>query len=548
MLSAVQQDMIVRALARNEAISAFIAQNWLRVTYRRLLYGGYKRDDGSLAPPHTKALAFHAAMNDPRVLTGVIAGGRRSGKTFTGLSEFCSWIIGERPWDGSKTAPLMSGRRWLIVAPNFSTAVPDVIEPYLEMRIGHLIVDRVRNQQKALVTAILKNGDIVRINSYEQFLKVSREQTNVFQSGHFDGVICDEPPPRDVWLGIKRGLVTGQSRGWGKAIICGTPDKEEFGWVFDDLYSHAGNVGGHDDSIYAAQFSIYDNPENTPAAIERMKSGLTEEEQEAIIHGRWRHLTGRIYKGFDETLHVQHWDPLVLPDGTASDWPIIMCVDPATRRPWAAVWAAVAPDGSLHVVREYPSDPFESMHSCNNDFKDYARIFRDIEAEFPTKGDGHWSGSSRVLWRIMDPNAGPSRTPGGGELSIAEFMGKHGFTFDTDIEDGLQIGHTRVRGLLAIPDKDQPVTPLNRPALFIHSTDDHPCRNVIWSLNHYVYDEYHTQGKALREDPRATGKDHADCVRYIAMRMPRYVSWRSIGQWTARSKGALRERIRGSRW
>lgn len=549
MLTALQQDMLVRAQARNEALASYLACNWLRVNYRRLLYGGYTKEDGQVAKPHAKAIGFHDAAARPEIKTLVIAGGRRSAKTFTGMSEFCSWPLGERPWNGTKTAEPMAGRRWLIVAPNFSTAIPDVIEPYLELRLGHMIVDRIRNQQKALVTAVLKNGDTIRLNSYEQYLKAGREQTHVFQSGHFDGVLCDEPPPREVWLGIKRGLVTGESRGWGKAIICGTPDQEAFGWIFDELYSRAGNLGGDDPTIWATDFSIYDNPGNSSDAIDRLRSGLSEEEQEAIIYGRFRHIVGRVYKTFNERLHVQSWDPLVLPNGEASSWPIIMVCDPAARRPWAFVWLALDPEGGLHVVDEWPRTNFEAMRTCAMSYEDYANVIRDVELTFPTlDSSGHeLEGGRRVLWRIMDPNSGPSRSPGGGDLSHAEAMGKLGFAFDTEVEDSIPVGHQTVRGLLNLPDSDQPPSALNRPMLFVHSTPDRPCRNVIWSFLHYVYDAVQ-EGRLAKEDPLPAGKDHMDCIRYAAMRAPRYVNWREVGSRARASHGSVIERARRSRW
>lgn len=532
MLTQAQVDVLLRAVARKRSIEERLSAAWLAVKYRAYLHGGWTRDDGSSAPGHAKAQLFHEACKDPLHHTFIIGGGRRSSKTFSAMSEFCAWVRGFRPWDNSPTAPPGVSRRWLIVAPNYSTAVPDVIEPYLDLRLGDMIVDRVRNQQKALVTAILKDGSVIRINTFEQYLKIGREQTSVFQSGHFDGVLIDEVCPREVWIGIKRGLVTGRSRGWGKAIIAATPDKAEFGWVYDELYSVAHNKGGPDRGIWATEFSIYDNPGNTAEAIESLASGLLEEEREAIIYGHFRHLTGRVFKNFDESNNVVSWDCLVDTDGFATSWPIVLVVDPATRRPWFMTWFALDPEGGLHVVREWPTTDFEKMRDCSLDFHDYAKVIAEVEAGFPvkTKDDMLHAGKDRVLWRLMDPNYGatPSTTKRGEPFHRA--LEEWGYYFDCDIIDDISKGHHEVRGALKLPDPTKPLGPLNMPRLMVHATKDYPIRNIRWAFGHYIHDDYKDTGRAVKETPRDIGKDAMDTVRYCIMKPIWFVDWTRRGE------------------
>jgi len=526
-------DLLVRASGRLKAVEERMANRWLAVKYRQYLNGGWIRPDGTTAKPHTPAIAFHEACKDPEHHTFVIGGGRRSSKTFTAMSEFAAWVRGSRPWDNSKTCPLGIPRRWLIVAPNYSTAVPDVIEPYLLQRLGDIIVDKVRNQQKALVTAVLRDGSVIRINTYEQFLKVGREQTSVFQSGHYDGVLCDEVPPREVWLGIKRGLVTGRSRGWGKAIIAATPSQAEFGWLYDEVYCHAHNKGGDERGVWATEFSIYDNPSNTDEAIASLAVGLTDEEQEAIIWGRFRHLTGRVYKTFNEDIHLSGTDPLVDAEGFATSWPIIMSVDPAWRRPWYMLWSALDPHGRLHPVREWPTRDYEKIRDCSLGESDYAKIIEEIESTLPVKirGGAEARGRDRVAFRCMDPNAGPSSVGAAGSgKSMSQLLEPWGYYFDVEIEDSIEAGHTQIRDMLKLPNPDAPLSELNSPGLIIHSTPDNPLRNLIWAMNHYIYDDYRDASRSPKERVRDMGKDPADALRYAKMSEPWYFDWRDRGR------------------
>lgn len=545
LLTQAQVDVVLRAAARHRSVQDRLSKAWLAVKYRQYLHGGWTRSDGTLAKPHTKAIDFHEACKDPLHHTFVIGGGRRSSKTFSAMSEFCAWVRYSRPWDNTPTCPVGPPRRWLIVAPNYSTAVPDVIEPYLDMRLGDVIVDRVRNQQKALVTAVLKDGSIIRINTFEQYLKIGREQTSVFQSGHFDGVLCDEVPPREVWIGIKRGLVTGRGRGWGKAIIAATPDKAEFGWVYDELYSKAHNKGGGERGIFATEFSIYDNPANTDDAIESLKSGLSEEEIEAVIYGHFRHLTGRVYKTYDEKIHLARWDPLVDAQGYATTWPIVQIIDPAGRRPFYILYAAIDPEGGRHYVREWPTEDFERMRNCALGWSDYAKIIEEIEAGLPHSGpDGvERSGRDRVLWRLMDPNYGPTPSSTEAGRTMSEMLEDWGYFFDTDIVDNIPTGHIQVRRALTLPQPGMPVTTLNQPRFMIHATEAHPMRNLRWGMAHYIHGEFKDDAKSPREVPLDIGKDQADAVRYCHMKDLWFINWLARNESYTRMRMARTKRL-----
>jgi hypothetical protein len=167
-----QIDALIRTRAAVAALEERASYYWLAITYREWLYGGWTRDDGKIAKPHYKSIKLHEACKHPEYDTFAIFGGNQSSKSVTAMSEFCSWIRGERPWDGSVTAPSGQSRDWLMAGPSFSKHFPLTLNPYFELRMGDWIVEQIKSQQKNTVMYVLKNGDRVHCLSYEQFLKL----------------------------------------------------------------------------------------------------------------------------------------------------------------------------------------------------------------------------------------------------------------------------------------------------------------------------------------------------------------------------------------
>ncbi len=574
-------DALNRGQATLGALRAVQAKHWLKNKYSAYLYGGWMRPDGhggmEPAPPHKKAMRFHEAakalfcpdcwshvgqmgedetevfscrcgrktsLRDCRLYSVLfVGGGHQSSKTFGAMSEYCSWMRGERPWDGSITAPKGQGRDWGIGAMSFTKAFDQVICPYFETRMGDLISDRVMNANKTISHYRLVNGDRVHCYSYEQYLKAGRKEgsANVFQQAMFYAFLWDEVPPPGARVSTRRGLVRARSAGWGREIIAATPIRSPV--LFDKVYKAARNKGGDQNHIYAIEFSIYDNPSLTPDAIEEIIHDYPAEELEARVHGRFLHLAGRIYDMFDDSVHVwdeDEYDPLVtfetqgnaVDDQEPSDWPIIMSLDPHDRKPWAMGWYALSPTGDMVCVREWPDQPIEKMQSARRfGFDDYAERIREVELTLP-------GGPSRVLWREIDPNFGRRGVTASKGKSIRDELRTLGYYFRDDVIDRKPDGHAAVSTLLRY-DTEQPLSELNRPKLFVLSR----CRNHIWSFGCYTHPEHVDPDKPPPKNPKEQGKDHMDCVRYAVMRKPRHRDWREGQEWytTGRAKFARRQ-------
>ena len=448
--------LLQRAHALKESLLKQQSKNWLGTHYRRSLYGGWTREDGSTAPPHRKAIKFHEA----------------SKALFCHTCQNYLGQIGSDPdekWEckGCGSENILPPKDnepgdWLLSGPSFSKHFPLTLNPYFEQRMAHRIVDKTKNQMKVTTMYTLDSGDRVHCLSYEQYLKAGSQQTNPFEGPRWKGALFDEPPPRGVWVATKRGLLRWQSkyskppfaqcyqtvfigggnqssksyssasencaringeRAWdgslslhyGRAIFACTP--LEAAWMFHEIYSNAWNKGGTNRSIFAIEFDITDNPALTDKAIEQFSEGLSPEEREARKHGRFKHLSGRIFSEYDEEVHVydpETFNPLVdkyQPTGEASSLPIVMAVDPHPKKPWFMCWTAIGPDGYRYVVDEWPNEDYRQMKYSKLGLDDYAAVIRDKEAMMP-------GGEARVLWREFDPNM--SRTP----KTVAEEIGR----------------------------------------------------------------------------------------------------------------------------
>lgn len=554
---------IERARLAVDAMKRQSSSEWLASTYRKSLYGGWVREDGSEAPPHKKAIKFHESAKSLYChADGTYLGQIGSDRMEKFTCALCGSVneippATEEPGD------------WLLSGPSFSKHFPLTLNPYFEEAMGDMIVDTVKNQQKVTTMYVLSTGDRVHGLSYEQYLKVGRDQTNPFEGPRWKGALFDEPPPREVWIATKRGLLKWQSkytkapfaqvhqtsfigggnqssksytsrsefcanirgeRPWdkslspflGRAIFACTPLTSP--WLYHEIYRNAWNRGGSNRSIFAIEFDITDNPALTDKAIAAFSEGLSPEEKEARLHGRFKHLSGRIFTEFDAEVHVyepsefsplnKSYDPL---DPEASEMSVIMSADPHPRKPWFMLWVAIGADDRKYVVDEWPNEDFFAMKNSSLGLNDYAEVIADKEVAMP-------GGSHRVLWREFDPNM--SRTPktvADGSTTLVQEMEERGYYFESDVNDSISFGHSLIHTLLRWNDSE-PLSAENRPMLYISSK----CRNLLYAMENYMWDDRYNQDpeRAAPIKPKDLGKDPIDALRYCLAREQSPTNWR----------------------
>lgn len=327
-----------------------------------------------------------------------------------------------------------------------------------------------------------QDGSYTTIYSHDQD-SIKLEGTNI------DMLVCDEPPPRNLWIAAFRGLRNNAD--WF-ILLAGTPISQ--GWLVEDIYEPWLQKTNPDIEVFKG--SSYDNPYVSKDFLEQFESQLTEEEKKVRIHGEFAVLQGRVFKEFNHKQHV------ILTQEWPKEWPVYMACDPHQRKASTAVWIGVTPDEDLVVLNETKAEDIPGL----------AKEINAVEKQHGYK----------VVLRRID-NSGSSA--GWRSESAIEILRENGIRVSPmrPKEKAVADGIMKIRKLF-IPTKCTDGTV--RPRLQIMDS----CRELIKELNLYSWDaKANEEEKGVNEKPKKTYDDFVDPLRYIVMSNPRFKSGLEIG-------------------
>lgn len=430
---------------------------------------------------------FHASEAFIRVMSG----SNMSGKTTALVVDSCAAVLGYQPWDGKQLE--LPPQRVMLCGSSFTHAADQDLIPFIDKYLPPSqvkSVDRLANGRRHKWT--LKNGSILKLMSYDQ-------DPTEFEGTKWNRIGFNEPCPRTIWAACLRGALKGRINDGGiptegRIAFAATPCGADSAWMITDLYEKAD--GKFVDWITADM----DRGESflDEEGIRQFKEGLDPDEYEARVHGRPQSLVGRVYKQFDDQVHVLRGDAADRMRALVAD-PTIpkgLVVDPHDRRPFFCAWFLVTPENELVFFAESPEGNFAKMKGSNTDVEGYEQQFREFEARL----------GFRPVWQLMDPNFGIQRRVVSLE-SIRDKFDTLGRSFDTDIVDSIQDGHTAVKLLL------------NERRLFVLEN----CENLQRGFRFYSWkDQLDASGQLVPEKVSEVWKDPMDCVRYAAMADCRY--------------------------
>ena len=387
--------------------------------------------------------------------------------------EFLYHITGVYPdWypEAQKLKGKVKGR---IGAQDFQKGVGEVILAFFEEWLDNsLVARRLRNPMGIPIKWEMKNGNVFDILTYEQ----ATEQWEGWKGNIFWG---DEPPPRDKYVATLRGLVDEGGRAW----LTLTPLKQP--WIYDDIYTKADGK-----KVFVETVDIRDNKTLSEKDIEQFESSLTEEEKEARIHGRFRHLSGLIYKEFGE------WN-ICEPPKVDKSWTRYFCIDLHDRLPAACIWLAVDPKGN-HWIYDELYVPDASIEVLAN----------AIHAQ---------EGDLKPLIRLIDPAMDKENTLAFNFNPRKELM-KYGIYCQRANTDPY-LGKSRIR--MALKPQYSHLYKTSLPQLRVSRW----CTKTIYEFQHYIWDEYIRISDRDRKDrPKKINDHYMDCLRYIYNQEPRYVA------------------------
>lgn len=180
-------------------------------------------------------------------------------------------------------------------------------------------------------------GSVIHVVTHEvNLLKLEGVQ--------MDYIFFDEPPPRHVFIGLRRG---GRKKGRPlKILLAGTPLYQP--WLRTDV--HEKWAEGKLKNVECFFGETDANPYLEDDYKEQFGAFLTEEERLIRFKGMFAGLSGLALAAlWDERRHVVkregfHWDP---------SWPTVIAMDPHPSKAHYAVKLGVDSSGYLYVLDEY---------------------------------------------------------------------------------------------------------------------------------------------------------------------------------------------------
>jgi len=308
--------------------------------------------------------------------TRLLEMGNQSGKTTIGVAEDIAHAMGFRPWlksdDPDYRIPIKVPNIGMVGCEVAGQTLAQRIEPlFLGFIPKHCLPDVSRYSDGSMKTLVLNSdykgdpcGSTIHFRSYVQ-------PAESYEGLIFDWMHWDEPPPRAVLNAAERGKMATNAPSW----FTMTPLKEPY--IYDIFSLKAFNNGGDDQEIAVFRGSVWDNcqdwcrdcnvtvPENQPenlsldttrpinkcpscgktmgfiprAGIDNYLKKITDpDEREAREEGKWKHLSGLVYKQLDRAVHI--YPDFEIP----ADWMRIEVIDPHDAKPTRWLLGAVSPE------------------------------------------------------------------------------------------------------------------------------------------------------------------------------------------------------------
>lgn len=398
--------------------------------------------------------------------------GNKAGKS-TGAAIIASeYATGEILWGRdhrtSLDLPFPIPNRGVYYADDFDSHKQTTLPTLLSWLPRRFIKDADRNSAGHVSDIFLINGSVINFRTYEQGYEKSEGKDWAWG-------ICDEPPPRDIYTGIRRGLVVYD----GVLVIAATLLREP--WIWDEVEQQ---------SVRVYSSTIYDNQWIPASSRDSFISTLTHEEREVRVYGRPVTISGVVYKDFRDDqpwvvpCETRYHDPI-----RETAWPIIMGVDPHERKPIHIIWFWLTPSNGLIAF-------------------DWAQVpSLGLDAIFDQINEREERHDQRTSICIIDPNRGSARQMGG--RTWADEFAERGFGVQFG-DDKMEMGHGDVRDFLWVPEGGQP--------RLVFQENLRGKGGPIHAMTRYAWDDW-TRANRMNRDPkekvREQYKDFPDIVRYV---------------------------------
>lgn len=386
----------------------------------------------------------------------LVTAGNKSGKTYVAAFEAGAYALGEHPLKRIR----IPNTGVIVTALAFEDGIEKIILPTLEKVVGSRDIADIKSSTQGHPKKIIwRSGSVTHLMSAEQ-------KDKEFEGSVLDWAWLDEPLRRNIFIALKRGMLTTGGHLW---LTC-TPLDEP--WIYEDLYLKG--VSGKHPEIEVFEGSSDENDYISKVEKEEFLSHLTEDEVEARWYGKFRHLSGRVFKEYRPD--VNRIKPFDIPP----HWPVWIAIDPHRNKPHAVLFLAISPCGHKYVCNEI-------YLKCT--IYDLADKIRDVAQQY------------NVINMMIDTSA---QEDGWGRMSARQMLE----------EKGVRTKLAQKRNL-----KTSGITLINQhfndEELFVFET----CVRTHRELTLQVYKHARDASQVL-EEPEKKFDEMTDCLRYILVENP----------------------------
>ena len=405
-----------------------------------------------------------------------------------------------------------------------------LVYKYIPEEWKNLKKTKVQNVSYSQKNGFTENTFVLPNGSQCWFMNYSQEM-RVIEGGEVDMIWADELVPLP-WIETLRYRLVTRS---GKLIVTFTPVDGYTPTVKEyvngmkiletrnsPLLPDAVNVAGCPvgEMPYTAKgrkensriiwFFTAMNPYNPIAEMEKTLQGETSIQIKLRAYGFAQNLTGNQFPKF---CHVHILEAKDIPEEGTN----YIAVDPAWSRNWFMVWLRVDSKGRKYIYREWPDRKSFGEWAIPGEKPDGSigpaqsvgggRGVEEIKDIIESLENGE-----EIEERYIDPRAGATQAAGReGGTSIIDLLeeGDNPMYFRQAAGISIANGLTIVNDWLNY-DQNEPVTVLNEPNMYVSEE----CGNIIYSLQEWTN----------RDGDKGASKDPIDCLRYLAVMEPIFVS------------------------
>lgn len=406
----------------------------------------------------------------------LVLAGNGGGKTALGVNEVLAFANGWNPW--TKETTVVPAR--IIVVLDKPDKVETVWLPEIK-KWYPLKAEQLHKRGKPYYSAIsFDNGSELIFMFWDQ-------EPMTFESLELDVAVFDEPPPRHIYISLRRG---GRKKGTNpRFLIIGTPLSAP--WLRTDIYEPWSRGDAPDTECF--RYGTRVNEANlADGYIESFSRVLTEKEKAVRLEGAFFDLDGlALAHLFDRSVH------LIPQPRWPTNWPTIVVIDPAMAKAHVAILVGITKDDQLVYLKEL---------SAKCPPREFARRLKEMYAGY------------RVVDIVCDSMGSSELTGGDGLLSFIRVLNEEGIRCRATSYDEKQDEAfiQMIQDVLALP-----LEPNNfgkiEPRLKIVAT----CSGIIADVETVCWEKIRNS-EDHKPKLSIAKKDFLACLKYALAAQPRF--------------------------